>query len=117
MAEFTDFQAVVDTTDSEIEEDLNNDRDDVTSLIDDSFEDDSNPLFYYRLHNVSRDTEEAISAFLNHENETVSREISNYYQESSSDKEDRTDGFVYSKNKVDAFKETLLNPKNPTEDS
>ena len=100
MAEFIDFQADVDTTDSEIEEEVNNDRDEVTSLIDDFFEDDNNPLFYYQLHNVGRDTEEAISDFLNHENETVSGEIPNYYQESSSDEEDRTDDFVYSKNKV-----------------
>ena len=57
-------------------------------------------MFYYQLHNVGRDTEEAISDFLNHENETVSGEIPNYYQESSSDEEDRTDDFVYSKNKV-----------------
>ena len=46
MAEFIDFQADVDTTDSEIEEEVNNDRDEVTSLIDDFFEDDNNPLFY-----------------------------------------------------------------------
>ena len=61
-------------------------------------------MFYYQLHNVSRDAEEAISDFLNYENETVSGKISNYCQESSSDEEDRTDDFVYSKNKVDAIK-------------
>ena len=41
-----------------------------------------------------------------------------YCQESSSDDEDRTDNFAYSKKKkVDTFKETLLNHKYPTEDS
>ena len=40
--------ADVDTTDSEFEE-VNNDRDEVNSLTDDSFEDDDNPLIYYQL--------------------------------------------------------------------
>ena len=65
--------ADVDTTDSEFEE-VNNDRDEVNSLIDDSFEDDNNPLIYYQLQNVSRNAEE-ITDFLNNENETVTDEI------------------------------------------
>ena len=66
--------ADVDTTDSEFEE-VNNDRDEVNSLIDDSFEDDNNPLIYYQLQNVSRNAEEEITDFLNNENETVTDEI------------------------------------------
>ena len=45
------------------------------------------------------------------------RLLMKYCQESSSDDENRTDSFAYSKKKVDTFKETLLNHKNPTEDS
>ena len=46
------------------------------------------------------------------------RLLMKYCQESSSDDEDRTDNFAYSKKKkVDTFKETLLNHKYPTEDS
>ena len=66
--------ADVDTTDSEFEG-VNNDRDEVNSLIDDSFEDDNNPLIYYQLQNVSRNAEEEITDFLNNENETVTDEI------------------------------------------
>ena len=66
--------ADVDTTDSEFEE-VNNDWDEVNSLIDDSFEDDNNPLIYYQLQNVSRNAEEEITDFLNNENETVTDEI------------------------------------------
>ena len=66
--------ADVDTTDSEFEE-VNNDRDEVNSLIDDSFEDDNNPLIYYQLQNISRNAEEEITDFLNNENETVTDEI------------------------------------------
>ena len=66
--------ADVDTTDSEFEE-VNSDRDEVNSLIDDSFEDDNNPLIYYQLQNVSRNAEEEITDFLNNENETVTDEI------------------------------------------
>ena len=66
--------ADVDTTDSEFEE-VNNDRDEVNSLTDDSFEDDNNPLIYYQLQNVSRNAEEEITDFLNNENETVTDEI------------------------------------------
>ena len=66
--------ADVDTTDSEFEE-VNNDRDGVNSLTDDSFEDDDNPLIYYQLQNISRNAEEEITDFLNNENETVTDEI------------------------------------------
>ena len=66
--------ADVDTTDSEFEE-VNNDRDEVNSLTDDSFEDDDNPLIYYQLQNISRNAEEEITDFLNNENETVTDEI------------------------------------------
>ena len=66
--------ADVDTTDSEFEE-VNSDRDEVNSLIDDSFEDDNNPLIYYQLQNVSRNAEEEITDFLINENETVTDEI------------------------------------------
>ena len=45
IAEFIDFQADVDTTDSEFEKKVNDDRDEVTSLIDDLFVDDNNTLF------------------------------------------------------------------------
>ena len=64
MAEFIDFHTDVDTTDSETEE-VNDDIDEVTSLIDDSFDADNDPLFYYRIHNVSGDPKEAIADFLN----------------------------------------------------
>lgn len=66
--------ADVDTTDSEFEE-VNNDRDEVNSLTDHSFEDDDNPLIYYQLQNISRNAEEEITDFLNNENETVTDEI------------------------------------------
>ena len=66
--------ADVDTTYSEFEE-VNNDRDEVNSLTDDSFEDDDNPLIYYQLQNISRNAEEEITDFLNNENETVTDEI------------------------------------------
>ena len=66
--------ADVDTTDSEFEE-VNNDRDEVNSLTDDSFEDDDNPLICYQLQNISRNAEEEITDFLNNENETVTDEI------------------------------------------
>lgn len=79
-----------------IEDEVNDDRGEVTSLIDDSFEDDNNPLFNYQLRNVSRNTDEAISDFLNHKNEMVNDEVSNYCQVSSTDdEEDKTDDFTY----------------------
>ena len=79
-----------------IEDEVNDDRGEVTSLIDDSFEDDNNPLFNYQLRNVSRNTDEAISDFLNRKNEMVNDEVSNYCQVSSTDdEEDKTDDFTY----------------------
>ena len=47
MVEFKYFQANVDTIDSEIEDEVNSCRDEVTSLIDYSFEGDNDSLFYY----------------------------------------------------------------------
>lgn len=64
MVEFKYFQADVDTIDSEIEDEVNNCRDEVTSLIDYSFEGDNDSLFYYRLHNISRNVDEVITNFL-----------------------------------------------------
>ena len=109
MAEFINFQADVDTTDSEFEEEVNDDRDEVTSGKDDSFVDDNDPLMYYQLQNVSKTADEAINDFLIN-NETVSDEISNYCQESSDD-EDKIDNFVSSKNKIDTLKKRFLTLK------
>ena len=89
MAEFINFQADVDTTDSEFEEEVNDDRDEVTS--------------------VSKTADEAINDFLIND-ETVSDEISNYCQESSDD-EDKIDNFVSSKNKIDTLKKRFLTLK------
>ena len=61
MVEFKYFQADVDTIDSGIEDEVNNCRDEVTSLIDYSFEGDNDYLFYYRLHNISRNVDEVIT--------------------------------------------------------
>ena len=99
MAEFINFQADVDTTGSEFEEEVNDDRDEVTSWKDESFVDDNDPLMYYQLQNVSKTADEAINDFLIND-ETVSDEISNYCQKSSSDDEDKIDNFAYSKNKM-----------------
>ena len=74
-------------------------------------------MFYYQLQNVSKTADEPINDFLINENETVSDKIYNYCQESSSDDEDKIDNLAYSKNKTDAFKEALFNPKDLTEDS
>ena len=109
MAEFINFQADVDTTDSEFEEEVNDDRDEVTSGKDDSFVDDNDPLMYYQLQNVSKTADEAINDFLIND-ETVSDEISNYCQESSND-EDKIDNFVSSKNKIDTLKKRFLTLK------
>ena len=109
MAEFINFQADVDTTDSEFEEEVNDDRDEVTSGKDDSFVDDNDPLMYYQLQNVSKTADEAINDFLIND-ETVSDEISNYCQESSDD-EDKIDNFVSSKNKIDTLKKRFLTLK------
>ena len=73
-------------------------------------------MFYYQLQNVSKTADEPINDFLINENETVSDKIYNYCQESSSDYEDKIDNLAYSKNKTDAFKEALFNPKDLTED-
>ena len=109
MAEFINFQADVDTTDSEFEEEVNDDRDEVTSGKDDSFVDDNDPLMYYQLQNVSKTADEAINDFLIND-ETGSDEISNYCQESSDD-EDKIDNFVSSKNKIDTLKKRFLTLK------
>ena len=109
MAEFINFQADVDTTDSEFEEEVNDDRDEVTSGKDDSFVDDNDPLMYYQLQNVSKTADEAINDFLIND-ETVSDEISNYCQESSDD-EDKIDNFVSSKSKIDTLKKRFLTLK------
>ena len=109
MAEFINFQADVDTTDSEFEEEVHDDRDEVTSGKDDSFVDDNDPLMYYQLQNVSKTADEAINDFLIND-ETVSDEISNYCQESSDD-EDKIDNFVSSKNKIDTLKKRFLTLK------
>ena len=56
MAEFNYFQADVDTTNTKFEEEVNDDRDEVNSLIDDLFMNDNvddNPCFYYQIQNVS----------------------------------------------------------------
>ena len=56
MAEFNYFQADVDTTNTKFEEEVNDDRDEVNSLIDDLFMNDNvddNPCFYYHIQNVS----------------------------------------------------------------
>ena len=58
MAEFIDFQADVDTINSENEE-VNDDIDEVTLL-----NADNDSLFCYNLHNVSGNPEEAIDNFL-----------------------------------------------------
>ena len=53
-------------------------------------------MFNYQLRNVSRNTDEAISDFLNYKNEMVNDEVSNYCQVSSTDdEEDKTDDFTY----------------------
>ena len=109
MAEFINFQADVDTTDSEFEEEVNDDRDEVTSGKDDSFVDDNDPLMYYQLQNVSKTADEAINDFLIND-ETGSDEISNYCQESLDD-EDKIDNFVSSKNKIDTLKKRFLTLK------
>ena len=91
---------------------MKDDIDEVISLIDDSFEADSDSLLYYRLHNVSKGPEEAVNDFLNQENKSLSAfgETSNYCQECSSESdEEKTDDLPYSKSKIDSFKETLLN--------
>ena len=117
IAEFIDFQADVDTTDSEFEKKVNDDRDEVTSLIDDLFVDDNNTLFYYHLESVSKTADETINDFLINDNETVSDEISNYCQESSSGDEDKIENFAYSKNKIDPFKNALFSVKDAAGDS
>ena len=56
MAEFNYFQADVDTTNTKFEEEVNDDRDEVNSLIDDLFMNDNvddNPCFCYQIQNVS----------------------------------------------------------------
>ena len=115
-AGFVDFQADVGTTYSKFEEDVNDGRHEVTSVIDDLFVDDNNLCFCYQLQNVSKTPDEAINDFLIND-ETASDKVSSYCQESSSDDEDKIDNFPYSKNKIDAFKETPSNPKDLTEDS
>lgn len=99
MVEFKYFQADVDTIDSEIEDEVNNGRDELTSLTDYSFEGDNDPLFYYQLHNISRNVDEVITNFLSYDNETTSTEISNYCQKSFSDDDDdddeKTDNLLY----------------------
>ena len=65
---------------------------------------------YYQLQNVSKTADEAINDFLIND-ETVSDEISNYCQKSSSDDEDKIDNFAYSKNKIDSLKKRFLTLK------
>lgn len=99
MAQFIDFQADVDTTDGEggSEDEYVNDKHEVIFLIDDTFEADNDPLFYYQLQNVSKNYDETINNFLNEENESFNNEeIFNYCQESSEDK-NKVDDFNYSK--------------------
>ena len=119
MAQFIDFQADVDTTDSEggSEDEYVNDKHEVIFLIDDTFEADNDPLFYYQLQNVSKNYDETINNFLNEENESFNNEeIFNYCQESSEDK-NKVDDFNYSKNQIQEFIKTLINPQSNTEDS
>ena len=111
MAEFINFQADVDTTDSEFEEEVNDDRDEVTSGKDDSFVDDNDPLMYYQLQNVSKTADEAINDFLIND-KTVGDKISNYCQESSSDDEDYLLMAVSDKNICDKWFDLLLFPRN-----
>ena len=59
MSEFLDSQAQVEGDNYTSGEDSEED-DEVSSLIDDSFEDDYNPTFYYRFNNVTRNVDEAI---------------------------------------------------------
>ena len=113
MAEFINFQADVDKTDSETE-DVNDDIDEVISSTDNSFEADNDPLLYYRLHNGSRDTERAIDDFLNQQNQSLSvtDEISSCFQESSSDDDtNKIDNFVYFKNNVETLKKNTFKSK------
>ena len=60
MTQFIDFQADVDTTDGDSEDEYVNDKDEVTSLIDDTFEADNDPLFCYQLQNVSKNSDETM---------------------------------------------------------
>ena len=80
MAEFIDLQADVNTTNSEFEEEVNYEKDEISSLIDDLFVDDNDQCFYYQLQNEIKTADEAINDFLIND-ETVSDEIPNYCQE------------------------------------
>lgn len=76
MADFIDFEAEVDTTDSKV---IENDGEEVKYLIDNSFEIDNDPLFYYKLDNVSKNPDDAIGEFLNEQNKFLDAcELSNY---------------------------------------
>ena len=60
MAEFIDLQADVNTTNSEFEEEVNYEKDEISSLIDDLFVDDNDHCFYYQLQNEIKTADEAI---------------------------------------------------------
>lgn len=62
-----------------------NENDEVNSLIDDSFEADSDPTLYYKFDNVSRNPNDSIAETLN--NDIISGEVSNYCQELSEDED------------------------------
>ena len=80
MAEFIDLQADINTTNSEFEEEVNYEKDKVSSLIDDFLVDDNDQCFYYQLQNEIKTADEAINDCLIND-ETVSDEITNYCQE------------------------------------
>ena len=65
MTQFIYFQADVDTTDGDSEDEYVND---------DTFEAHNDPLFYYQLQNVSKNSDGAINDFLNQENESFNNE-------------------------------------------
>ena len=108
MTQFIYFQADVDTTDGDSEDEYVND---------DTFEAHNDPLFYYQLQNVSKNSDGAINDFLNQENESFNNEkIFNYCKESF-EEEDKVDDFNYSKNKIEDFVKTLINQQSNTENS
>ena len=83
MADFINFEAEVDTTDSEVNE---HDFEEVKYLINNSLELDNDPLSYYKLDNISKNADDAIDEFLNEQNKSLDAcELSNYCYKTSDD--------------------------------
>ena len=81
MTEFLNPQAQVEGDNYTSGEDFEEDGE-VSSFIQDSFENDYDPALYYRLNNVTRNAEEALEDPLNN-HQPQTEEVSNYFRESS----------------------------------